>query len=87
LSRILIGMHDTYSGLNMETFTVTADVAMAGAPARENLASKFKRVSQGVWQLDLPTPLSALERGKLVVSVCDRQGNESRIERVFSVGK
>jgi hypothetical protein len=38
-----------------------------------------------VWELRLAKPLTALERGQLAVSVRDRQGNLSRIERTFSV--
>jgi hypothetical protein len=33
----------------------------------------------------LKEPIAALEKGKLTVSVKDRQGNTSRIERTFSV--
>src|SRR5207237_8604425 len=36
---------------------------------------------QGVWELELASPLANLPRGQLTVSVRDRQGNESRIER------
>ncbi len=86
LSRILIGLHDTYTGVNMDTFEVTADFALAGVPAGQNLASKFLSKSQGVWALTLEQPLTKLERGRIVVSVRDRQGNQSRIERVFSIG-
>ena len=84
--RILIGMHDTYTGLNMDTFEVTADFALAGVAAGQNLASKFQVRTQGVWQLTLPQPMTKLERGMLVISVRDRQGNQSRIERTISVG-
>jgi hypothetical protein len=44
-------------------------------------------MSDGVWELALATPLTNLPKGKLTVSVKDRQGNTSRIERTFSVGK
>ncbi len=48
--------------------------------------AKFLVKSQGVWELTLDEPLTKLERGRLVVSVRDRQGNINRIERTFSVG-
>ena len=86
LTRLLIGMHDYYSGLDLPSFNVTADFAVNGAAPGENLAAKFKLTSQGVWELPLDRPLSALPQGRLTVSVKDQQGNVSRIERTFSIG-
>jgi hypothetical protein len=86
LERIIIGMHDYYTGLSAESFTVTASFAVNGVAAGENLAAKFKPSSQGVWELKLASPLRALPNSQIVVSVKDRQGNTSRIERTFSVG-
>jgi Hydrazine synthase alpha subunit middle domain len=86
LTRLLVGMHDYYTGLDMDTFQVAADFAVDGVPSGQNLAAKFKPVSQGVWELKLAKPITTLEKGRLIVSVKDRQGNVSRIERTFSVG-
>ena len=85
LSRIRIGMHDYYTGLDAASFRVTADVAIDGIPAGENLASKFVPVETGVWEMKLSKPVDALPSGRLTVEVKDRQGNTSRIERLFSV--
>jgi hypothetical protein len=85
LSRILIGMHDHYSGLDRESFEAIADFTVDDVPAGRNLASKFRQTSDGVWELKLAKPISDLAKGKLTVSVKDRQGNTSRIERTFSV--
>jgi hypothetical protein len=87
LTRILLGMHDYYSGLDSKSLHVTANFAIDGVRAGENLADRFKPVAQGVWELKLTTPITELARGKLEVSVKDRQGNEARIERTFTVGK
>jgi hypothetical protein len=87
LGRILVGMHDAYTGLDMDSFEVTADFPLAGLPAGENLAAKFHLKTQGVWEMSLDKPLTDLRRGTLTVSVKDRQGNLSRIDRVFSVSK
>jgi hypothetical protein len=84
-SRILIGMHDYYTGLDMDSFTVAADFAVDGTPAGTTLASKFKPKTQGVWELKLAKPITELAKGKLTVSVKDRAGNISRSERTFSV--
>jgi mono/diheme cytochrome c family protein len=87
LARLLVGMHDYGSGVDLKTFTVTADFALDGVPAGQNLAEKFRPKSQGVYELRLEKPVTKLVRGKLTVSVADRQGNVSRVERLFSVGE
>jgi hypothetical protein len=87
LARILVGMHDYDTGLDMKSFEVVADFAVDGVPAGEDLAPRFKSRSQGVWELRLDKPITELPKGKLTVSVKDGQGNTSRIERTFSVGK
>ncbi|MBY0521827.1 MAG: hypothetical protein K2R98_00420 [Gemmataceae bacterium] len=86
LSRILLGMYD-YAGLDESSLQVVADFAVDGVPAGQNLAAKFKPKSNGVLELKLASPLDSLAKGKLTVSVKDKQGNWSRIERTFSVGR
>jgi hypothetical protein len=39
-----------------------------------------------VWELTLTKAITDLPKGKVTVSVKDRQGNETQIERTFSVG-
>jgi len=85
LDRILIGAHDYYTGLDMESFTVTADFAVNDIKLGENLAPIFKPLSHGVWELRLAKPIKDLPRAAVVVSVKDKQGNLSRIERKFTV--
>ncbi len=85
LSSILIGMHDYYTGLDMTYFQVTASFNIDGAAAGHNVASRFQKVSEGVWELKLSNPVDRLLDGSLTVSIKDRQGNISRIERRFSV--
>jgi hypothetical protein len=87
LSRLLVGMHDYDSGLDAGSFRVVADFALDGAEAGENLASKFRAKEGGVWEMKLARPLADLPRGRIEVSVKDRQGNTTRIERTFSVAK
>ena len=43
-------------------------------------------VKRGRWVLELAQPVKELPRGKLTVSVKDKQGNVTRIDRTFSVG-
>jgi Hydrazine synthase alpha subunit middle domain len=85
LTRILVGMHDYGSGLDMKSFHVITDFAVDGTQAGQDLAAQFKPLSQGVWELKLAQPIAELAKGKLVVEVKDRQGNTSQIERTFAV--
>ncbi len=82
LTRLLVGMYD-YGGLAPDHFQVVASFPVAGVAAGKNLAAKFRPVEPGVWELPLAQPLS-VARGTLTVSVRDRQGNVTRIERTFS---
>jgi hypothetical protein len=85
LTRILVGLADAYSGVDLSTFQVTADFGIDGVAPGQDLAGKFKPKSPGVWELTLNQPITALPRGKLIVAVKDRQGNLNRVERTFSV--
>ncbi len=85
LTRLLVGMHDAYSGLDLDSFSVTADFSLDGAAPGQDLASRFQPKGDGIWELKLARPVTSLAKGKLTVSVKDRQGNRSRIERSFSV--
>jgi hypothetical protein len=82
LDRIVVGMHDL-GGLVPDSFQVIASFPVDGVAAGENLAKSFRSISPGVWELKLKRP-AWVPGGKLVVSVKDRQGNETRIERTFS---
>jgi hypothetical protein len=84
---ILVGMYDGETGLDAASFRVTADFPVGDVAPGSNLASQFRPKGEGVWELKLARPLSELARGKLTISVKDRQDNETRIERTFSVGK
>jgi hypothetical protein len=86
LTRLLIGMHDYYTGLDMESLEVVADFSVGDLGAGQNLSKKFKVKSPGVWELSLTKPITDLASAKLIVSMKDRQGNVARIERTFSVG-
>jgi hypothetical protein len=86
LSRVLVGMYDHDTGIDPASFHVVANFALDGVAAGDDLATRFKDKGEGVWELKLAKPLTDLPARKLTVSVKDRQGNLSRIERTFSVG-
>jgi mono/diheme cytochrome c family protein len=85
VSRLLIGMHDYGTGLDRDSFHVVADFDIDGVAAGTELASRFRETSQGVWEWKLSKPVSGLAKGVIRVSVKDRQGNVSRIERTIWV--
>ena len=80
-------MNDYYSGLDMDSFEVRADFSIDGVAAGENLASRFKPVNPGVWELRLAKGIAELSRGKLTVTVRDRKGNRTHLDRTFAVIK
>lgn len=84
---VVIGLDDYGSGIDERSLSITADFALAGLPPGSNLASQLTSVGPGVKKLVLKSPLTALPQGTITVSVRDRQGNESRIVRSFSVAK
>jgi hypothetical protein len=86
LERILVGAHDYDSGLDERSLSVTADFEIDGAKPGEELAGKLKPRGDGVWELTLDEPVAVLAQGRLVVSVKDRSGNITRIERTIRVG-
>ena len=86
LSRILVGMSDYGSGLALDSFQVRADFPIDDAAAGEDVSKRFVNAAPGVWELRLSKPIDKLSRGTLTVSVKDRAGNLSRVERTFSIG-
>jgi hypothetical protein len=87
MKEVVLGLADYYSGLDIESLAVTADFELDGVPAGDNLAPKFKPAGDGVWRLELKTPLGKLKEGVLDVSIRDRQGNTTHVRRTFSVGE
>jgi hypothetical protein len=86
LARILVGMYDYNTGLDMDSFSAVADFVIDGVAAGEDLAPRFPALSDHRWELKLASPITELQRGTVTVSIKDLEGNISRIERTFSVG-
>ncbi|MBI3823612.1 MAG: hypothetical protein HY289_13160 [Planctomycetes bacterium] len=85
LTRIVVGMADAASGLDMSSFSVIADFDIDGQSAGRELASYFRPTSPGVWEMRLKSPLAELAGGKLTIQVADHDRNVARIERTFSI--
>ena len=86
IDAIRIGFHDYGSGIDPASLSVVADFALDGIPAGQNLAVRFSPTGPGVREWKLSKPIT-IQKGKLTVSVKDKQGNITRIERTFSAGK
>ncbi|MGY8769132.1 MAG: HzsA-related protein [Pirellulales bacterium] len=87
VSRLLIGITDYYSGLDMNSFTVTADFEVNSILPGVNLASEFHSKGNGVYELKLKNPLVSLNEKTLNISIKDQQGNISQIERTFKTSE
>ena len=85
VSRILIGMADAYTGLDLSTFRVTVDATIDGIKFNENLAGEFQEKSPGIWEWVFDRDLVLHEPTQMVVRVKDKQGNEQKLERIFWV--
>jgi hypothetical protein len=85
VDRILVGMHDYGTGVDMKSFRVVADFDINGVSAGNDLGGKFRARSPGVWEIKMARPMTGSTNGQIVVSVRDRQGNLTSIDRRFSV--
>ena len=86
LAEIRIGAFDHYSGLDPESWSVTADFVVGGVAPGTKLAGALVETGDHVWSIVLREPIRELEDGTLSVEVSDQQGNVTRVERRFSMG-
>jgi hypothetical protein len=77
-------MHDC-GGLDPTSFEVIADFAVNDIPAGQNLASSSSPAIRCL-AVAVIRPLRT-PRGRLTVSVRDRQGNVTQIDQTFSAGR
>jgi hypothetical protein len=82
--RILLGITDYGSGLDVGSVRVTADVELAGILPGKSLGELHVLGSE-TYAIKFPRPIDRLKQAKLTVAVCDKQGNETKIVRSFSV--
>jgi hypothetical protein len=83
--RIVIGMDDYNTGLDLATLQVTANFDLDTHPPGDNLAAEFTQAAPGVWEYRFARPVMSLADGVLDISISDREGNESRVRRLFRV--
>jgi hypothetical protein len=89
IDRNVIGLHDYYSGLDLESLGVTANVEIDGIPAGENLLHKlnFKQTSQGVWRYDFKRAPDKRGLFELTVAAKDHQGNLTKTRRTVAIAE
>ena len=85
VTRLVLGACDYFSGLDEKSLSVTADVEIDGIAAGQELAAHFERSGDGVWQWTLAKPLPPRKQSTLTVTIKDRAGNITRIDRTFSI--
>ncbi|OZG73419.1 hypothetical protein BTA51_10355 [Hahella sp. CCB-MM4] len=85
LTRILVGVADAYTGVNVSSLHITADFEVDGKAPGTELAEGFRQVSDGVYEMTLQNSIYSLSQGTLFVSVRDNQGNVTKMERSFAI--
>ena len=85
LTVIRLGAFDYYSGLDEDQLSVTASFPVDGHAAGMELRPFLKPAGDHIWELSLKEPIRKLSRGVIRVSVRDRQGNITRLERSFRI--
>jgi len=85
VSELRIGMADAMSGLNPDSLSIQADIAINGRAAGTELASLARPVADGVWAVKLRPALANVPAATVRVSVKDKQGNITRVAQKFSV--
>lgn len=83
LDEIRIGAFDYYSGLDLASLSVVADIEVAGHPAGTELAGLFTEEEPWVWTMPVQPPLSGVS-GTLTVAIFDQEGNRTEVVRSFS---
>jgi hypothetical protein len=84
LTAIRFGVADAYTGVDLATLSVKTDFPVAGRPPGTELADLAAAAGDGVYAIDLTTPLTASADRRVWVEVADGQGNVTRVARTFS---
>ena len=86
ITRLLIGMTDYNSGLDLDSFSVTTSFTVNGFVAGVNSASEFQMMSDGVYEIKLRNPITSPGEHFINISIKDKQGNITQMKRTFMVG-
>jgi hypothetical protein len=83
LTRIRFGLADATSGVNLSTLSVVASFDVGCQTAPQQMAQLAVEVDDGIYEIQLPSSVRNATRGWVQVSVEDRQGNVTRVDRTF----
>ncbi|WP_020408140.1 hypothetical protein [Hahella ganghwensis] len=85
LTRILVGVSDAYTGVDHSSLEIYADFEIEEVVPGSSLKHKFTQIADGVYEMKFASRVVSLQNGTLYVSVKDKQGNITRVERSFSI--
>ena len=83
LNEIMVGFADVNSGLDMSTLQITADFEVNGLAPGTNLFGAGEYSSDGVYRIQLNTPILELAESHLIATIFDNQGNKNVIDTRF----
>jgi len=85
IDKIVVGVADANTGINISTLSIKADFIVNGLPANSELSGLATLVAEGVYQiqLDAALPQDSLER-HIKAEVYDNQGNVKRVDLRFT---
>jgi hypothetical protein len=81
---IRLGVADAYTGIDLNTLSITANFSVNGRPADSELSDLAINTSAGIYQinLDQPVPVDQVER-HIRAEVADNEGNIKRVDVRF----
>lgn len=86
VNALVVGVADAYSGIRANSLSIKADLPINGRPAGSELADLAQVTGDGIYRINLTTPLNNVTAAHLYAEVADNQGNLTRVEQHFSVG-
>jgi hypothetical protein len=87
LNVIRVGVADAYTGIAAGSLSIKADFAVNGRAPGVELADLAQAAGEGVYTINLATPLLDVAETHLFVQVADNQGNLTRVDQQFSVAQ
>lgn len=84
LTEIRVGAFDYYSGLAPRSLSVKASFPVNGRSAGTDLGPQFTSGTDSVWTLPVNPPVRIPGRATITVTIKDRAGNITRIDRTIT---
>ncbi|MDO6558271.1 HzsA-related protein [Paraglaciecola chathamensis] len=85
LTEIVIGIADYYSGIDIESLSITASFQIDNHAPDTQLSPFFTSKNKGIYTYKLKTPIYELSDGEISVEIGDRQGNINKMVRSFKI--